>query len=130
MSVPDPRTRSKVETLRSMSDRIHHVHALVERVATARDPGEADAFSVPLKRELGRFKRELASRGFDILSQKAGEMQNLAGRRGSQRSKSRMLRESIATLRNLADVEKRRVLSAAKRPDRSAAPDAPPGAGD
>jgi hypothetical protein len=112
----------KMDSLRAVVDRIHHVHAMVERFAAASDAREAESLSMPLKRELGRFKRDLTSKGFGIMAQRAGELQGLAGRQGSQRQKTRRLREGVASLRSLADLEKRRILPS-KRPD--PAPDAP-----
>lgn len=104
----------KLDALRTIMDRIRHLHSMVERHVATRDPKEAEALGMPLKRELGRFKRDMTSQGFDALALQANDMQMLAGRGASPRHKARMLREGIANLRSLADQEQRKILTAEK----------------
>ncbi len=119
----------KLDALRTVMDRIRHLHAMVERHVTSRDPKEAEALGMPLKRELGRFKRDLTAQGFDALALQAGDLQMLAGRSASPRHKARMLREGIANLRSLAEQEQRKILTAEQSdaPPRHSEPTETPG---
>jgi hypothetical protein len=102
----------KVDALRAVADRVRHLHAMVERHVTTRDPDEAEAHGRPLKRELGRFKRDLTAQGFDALALQAGDMERAVGRGASARHRARILREGVANLRALIDQEQRRVVAA------------------
>jgi hypothetical protein len=111
MTTLSPRARLKLDALRNVGDRIRHLHSMVERHVATRDPKEAEALGMPLKRELGRFKRDLTTQGFDALALQVGNMLMIAGRSGSMRHKARMLREGVANLRALADQEQRKLLT-------------------
>lgn len=101
--------------LRTMSDKVQHVHGLVERFASTRDQRQAERLTQPMKRAFSRLKLDLMGAGFDTMSQLAGAMEIAAGRGGSQRNKARILREGVGSLRNQVDMEQRRILSEEKR---------------
>lgn len=106
-----PRAQMKLATLQGMADKVQHVHGLVERYATTRDPRQAEGLAMPIKRTFGRLKIELMGAGLDTLSQLAGSMEIAAGRGGSQRNKARILREGVGSLRFQVEQEQKKVVS-------------------
>ena len=106
-----PQAQVRVAALRKMSDKIQHVYGLVERFAATTDEKAAAALSQPLKRAFGRLKLELMGAGFDTMSQLAGAMEIASGRSGNQRSKARILREGIGSLRFQVEQEARKTVS-------------------
>jgi hypothetical protein len=101
----------KLATLQQVSDRVQHVHGLVERFATTRDPRQAEQYTQPMKRAFGRLKIELMGLGLDGLSQLAGAMEIAAGRSGSAQTKSRILREGVGSMRFQVEHEQRQVVA-------------------
>ncbi len=100
----------KLTTLQQVFDKVQHVHGLVERFATSRDPRLAEQYAQPMKRAFGRLKIELMGLGMDSMSQLAGAMEIAAGRSGPARTKSRILREGVASLRFQVDQEQKQVV--------------------
>ena len=105
------KAQHRVAALRKMSEKIQHVYGMVERFAATPDEKAAAALSQPLKRAFGRLKLDLMGAGFDTMSQLAGAMEIAAGRSGNQRSKARILREGIGSLRYQVDQEARKTVS-------------------
>lgn len=106
-----PRAQQKLSSLQQLGDKVQHVHGLVERYAGARDSRQAEAQSLPLRRAFGRLKIELMGAGFDHMSQLAGSMEIATRRGGSQRTKARILREGVASLRFQVEQEQKKVVS-------------------
>jgi hypothetical protein len=106
-----PAAQVKLATLQQVSDRVQHVHGLVERFATTRDPRQAEQYAQPMKRAFGRLKIELMGMGLDSLSQLAGAMEIAAGRGGGAATKGRILREGVGSMRFQVEHEQRQVLA-------------------
>ena len=104
-----PRAQTKMASLQAMLDRVQHVHGMVERYAATRDPRQAEMLAMPLKRAFGKLKLDLMGAGFDAMSQLAGSMEIAAGRGGSQRNKTRILREGVGSLRFQVEQEQRKL---------------------
>lgn len=123
-----PQAQQKLASLHAMSDKVQHVHGLVERFAATRDQAQADALALPLRRAFGKLKLDLMGAGLDTLSQLAGSMEIAARRGGAQTTKSRILREGVGSLRFQVEMEQRKVLSdeetARERADSEPKPDA------
>jgi hypothetical protein len=111
MSNLSPAALQKMATLHHMTERVQHIHGLVERFATTRDPKLAEPLVQPMKRAFGRLKLELSGAGLDSLSQLAGSMEVAAGRGGSIQMKIRILREGVGSIRYQLDQEARSVAS-------------------
>jgi hypothetical protein len=111
MSNLSPAALQKMATLHHMTERVQHLHGLVERFATTRDPKLAEPLVQPMKRAFGRLKLELSGAGLDSLSQLAGSMEVAAGRGGSVQMKIRILREGVGSIRHKLDQEARSVAS-------------------
>jgi hypothetical protein len=111
MSNLSPAALQKMATLHHMTERVQHIHGLVERFATTRDPKLAEPLVQPMKRAFSRLKLELSGAGLDTLSQLAGSMEVAAGRGGSIQMKIRILREGVGSIRFQVDQEARSVAS-------------------
>jgi hypothetical protein len=111
MSNLSPAALQKLATLHHMTERVHHLHGLVERFATTRDPKLAEPLVQPMKRAFGRLKLELSGAGLDSLSQLVGSMEVAAGRGGSIQMKIRILRDGVGSIRFQLDQEARSVAS-------------------
>jgi hypothetical protein len=111
MSNLSPAALQKMATLHHMTERVQHLHGLVERFATTRDPKLAEPLVQPMKRAFGRLKLELSGAGLDSLSQLAGSMEVAAGRGGSVQMKIRILRDGVGSIRFQLDQEARSVAS-------------------
>lgn len=116
-----PAAQMRIARLREMADKVQHVHGLVERYASTRDPRQLEQLKQPMKRAFGRLKLEFMGAGMDNMSQLAGSMEIAAGRGGSPQSKSRILREGVGSLRFQIDHEQRRVASEDKAAQAKAA---------
>lgn len=106
-----PAAQVKLATLQQVAEKVQHVHGLVERYATTRDPRQAEQYTMPMKRAFGRLKITLVGVGLDSLSQLAGAMEMAAGRTGSIQTKSRILREGVGSMRFQIDQEQRQVVA-------------------
>ena len=118
-----PRAQIKLAALRTMADKVQHVHGLVEKFAAERNPKAAERMAQPMKRAFGRLKIDLMGAGFDTLSQLAGSMEVAAGRGGSQRNKARILREGVGSLRFQVDQEQKKVVAEDRREQQKAEAD-------
>lgn len=113
-----PQAQLKMATLQTMLEKVQAVYRQVERYAGTKDPRQAEALAMPLKRAFGTLKLELMGAGLDTLSQLAGSMEIAAGRGGSHPTKSRILREGVGSMRFQVEQEQRKVVTddqAAKR---------------
>lgn len=97
----------KLAQLQEFEQKVQRVHGLVERFATGRSG--LDTIASTLKRTLGLLKGELMTAGMDALSQLAAGMEITAGRGMSQRTKARILREGVGSLRFQLEMEQRAV---------------------
>lgn len=116
-----PAAQMKLATLQQMGDKVQTVYGMVERYATTRNPAQAEALSIPLRRAFGRLKLELMAVGLDSMSQLAGAMETAARRGGSVQSKSRILREGVGSLRFQIEHEQRQVVQEDEAAQASAA---------
>lgn len=103
--------QQKVAALHQMGEKVQHVYGMVERFAACRDDRQAELLSQPLKRAFGRLKLELMGAGFDTMAQLAGSMEIAAGRGGGFRTKARILREGVGSLRFQVEHEGRKVVA-------------------
>ena len=115
-----PRAQIKMAELRKLTDKVHHIHGLVEKYAATKNPQHARRQTLPMKRAFGKLKLELMGAGFDQLSQLAGSMELAAGRGGSQRNKTRILREGVGSLRFQMEQEQRKLTAEDQREQRQA----------
>jgi hypothetical protein len=99
----------KMAALRTMADKVQHVHGMVEKYAAEKNAKLADRMSQPMKRAFGKLKLDLMGAGLDSMSQLAGAMEIAAGRGGSQRNKARILREGVGSLRFQVEQEQRKL---------------------
>lgn len=106
-----PQAQMKMAALQTMLEKVQAVYGQVERYAGTRSPAQAEMLAMPLKRAFGRLKLDLMGVGLDSLSQLAGAMEIAAGRGGSQRRKTRILRDGVASMRFQVEQEQRKVLT-------------------
>jgi hypothetical protein len=109
-----PAAQLRLAMLHHMSERVQHVHGLVERFASTRDPRQIEMLAQPMKRAFGRLKLELMGAGLDSMSQMAGSMEIAAGRGSPPQSKSRILREGVGSLKSQLEQEQRKVMTEEK----------------
>jgi hypothetical protein len=100
-----PRDQVKLAALAEIMRTVQTIYSLTEQFATARS--DEDRIAHQIKRRYSRFKVALLGAGLDGLSQLAGSMEIAAGRSGSQRTKARILREGVASIRAQIDMEER-----------------------
>jgi len=105
MGVLGPRQQVKLNALADFTRAAQTLHSLTEQFAAARANEDQIAFQI--KRRYGRFKRLLMTSGFDPIAQLAGSMETAAGRSASQRTKARILREGLASIRFQLEMEER-----------------------
>ena len=110
MAVISPRDQGKLDALANISRTAQGIYGLTEQFAAAKS--REDSIAQQIKRRYGRFKLRLSTAGFDRISQLAGGMATAAGRRGSQRMKTRILREGMSTIRHQLDMEERGIRKA------------------
>ena len=115
-----PKAQIKINALRRMADKVAHVHGMVEKFATEKNPKVAERMAHPMKRAFGKLKLDLMGAGFDTMSQLAGAMEIAAGRGGSQRNKARILREGVGSLRFQVEQEERKIAAEDEREQREA----------
>lgn len=109
------KAQSRLNTVRLMTDKVQHVYSLVERFAATRDQKQAEQAAPPLKRAFGRLKLDLMGAGLDAMSQLAGSMEIAAGRGGALATKTRILREGIASIRFQLEQEQRAIVAEDER---------------
>jgi hypothetical protein len=105
-----PTAQTRLATLQQVAEKVQHVHGLVERFATLRDPRQAEQYAPPMKRAFGRLKVELMGLGLDSMSQLAAAMEIASGRSGSIQTKGRILREGVGSLRFQVEQEQKQVV--------------------
>jgi hypothetical protein len=105
-----PQAQTQLAVLDAMLIKVQSVYAQVERYAGTRNPVQAEALTMPLKRAFGRLKIEFMGAGLDALSQLAGAMEIAAGRGGSLATKSRILREGVGSMRFQVEQAQRQVV--------------------
>lgn len=109
-----PAAQLQLATLQRMAEKVQHVHGLVERFASTRDPRQTEMLTQPMKRAFGRLKLEFMGAGLDSMSQMAGSMEIAAGRGSPPQSKSRILREGVGSIKSQLEQEQRKVLTEEK----------------
>lgn len=121
MSGIGPREAGQLAALEELSRSAQTIYGLTEQFAAARS--HEDQVAQQLKRRYGHFKRSLMGAGFDQLAQLAGSMETAAGRTASQRTKTRILREGIGSIRFQLELEERMLRQSGK--DEAEADEAP-----
>lgn len=104
-----PAAQVRLAALRDLSHRVQHIHGLVEQFAAAKQGHDQLAHSI--KRAFARLKLAFMGAGLDQMSQLAAGMELAAGRTTSQQTKTRILREGVASLKFQLDLEQRAVMS-------------------
>lgn len=104
-----PAAQVRLAALRDLSHRVQHVHGLVEQYAAAKQGHDQLAHSI--KRAFARLKLAFMGAGLDQMSQLAGGMEVAAGRTASQKTKTRILREGVGSLKFQLDLAERAVIS-------------------
>lgn len=110
-----PRAQVKLAALNDFAHKIQHIYGLVEQFAADRTGKNGEIILLGIKRGFGQLKREFMGAGMDSLSQLAGSMEIAAGRRMSQGSKSRILRDGIGSLKFQIELEQRVTVSEDER---------------
>ena len=77
--------------------KVARVNGLVEQYAAAKN--NPAMYELPAMRAVQQLKLQFMSNGFDTLSQLCGAMETTLRRGGSQQTKTRVLREGVATLK-------------------------------
>jgi hypothetical protein len=95
--------------LEETTRKVQRVYAMIEQLAAAKSG--ADALAQSIKRELQRLKMNLMQGGMDSISQLAGGMEIAAGRGGNVSTKTRILREGIASIKFQLELETRSILA-------------------
>jgi len=108
-----PRDRERLQVLESFTNRMHHLRALVERLAAERADPEAAALQC--RRAFNQFKLQLTGAGFDTMAIQCGAMELTARRGMPQAAKVRMLRDGLGSLTRMIDTERRLITMAAAR---------------
>jgi hypothetical protein len=103
-----PKAQQRMATLRTVADKVQHVHGLVERYAVTKSDTHADMLALTMKRAFNRLKLDLLGAGLESMSQMAASMELAAGR-GTRRQRIRVLREGVGSLRHQLDTEQRKV---------------------
>lgn len=102
-----PHGQAKLAALAEIQRVAAAIYALTERFASAKL--HQDQIAHQIKRRYSKFKITLVGAGFDHLSELAGGMEIAAGRSGSQRTKARILREGLASIRFQLDMEEKAI---------------------
>ncbi len=110
MAFLSPRGQAKLSALAELQRVADKVHGLTEEFAGTRS-GE-DRVAQQIKSRYRRFKMTLMGAGYEQLSQLAASMEIAAGRAGSQRTKARILREGLASIRFQLEMEERMIRQA------------------
>lgn len=100
-----PRGQAKISALAELQRAVDTLYGLTEQFAAARSHEEQ--ISQQIRRRYGKFKIALLGAGFDQLAQLATGMEIAAGRGGAQRTKTRILREGIASIRFQLEMEEK-----------------------
>ncbi|MGH7481862.1 MAG: hypothetical protein ACRELV_06870 [Longimicrobiales bacterium] len=103
------RGQAKLSEMAELQRQLQHVHGLVEQFAAARAGQDRQAQAA--RRAFGRLKLKFMGAGLDPLSQLCGSMEIAAGRGMGQPTKSRILREGVASLRFQLELEERSVVA-------------------
>jgi len=103
-----PRGHAKLARLAEVQRTAQSLHGLTEQFATARS-GE-DQIARRIKRRYRHFKLKLMAAGFDHLSQLAASMEIAAGRGSSRRTKTRILRDGVASIRQQLEAEEKGII--------------------
>ena len=111
----NPHDQARLATLAELQRHTDTIYGLTEQFAAARS--NQDLISHQIKRRYNRLKVGLTGAGFDHLSQLASGMEVAAGRSGSQRTKARILREGVASLRFQLESEEKLIRKAATDED-------------
>src|SRR5687768_120865 len=96
-------------TLLEFTEKVQHLHGLVERYAVARQ--NTDEYLAPIGRAFARLKTVFLGAGFDHLSQLCGAMEITSRRGHSRQMKVRILRDAVGSMRMQLDVELRSLLA-------------------
>lgn len=111
----NPHDQARLATLVELQRHTDTIYGLTEQFAAARS--NQDIISHQIKRRYNKLKVSLTGAGFDHLSQLASGMEIAAGRSGSQRTKARILREGVASIRFQLDTEEKLIRQAAAAED-------------
>ena len=101
--------QAKLAGVRELSGNVQRLHGLVETFAAAKQGHEV--LSQPIKRAFGQLKRAFMGAGLDSMSQLAGSMEIAAGRTTAPRTKARILREGVGSMRFQLEMEERGIVS-------------------
>ncbi|MCI0435322.1 MAG: hypothetical protein L0271_17025 [Gemmatimonadetes bacterium] len=113
MTPLSPKDRDRLQTLETFSNRLHHLRALVEKLAVER--GDNEAVSTQCRRAFNQFKLQLTGAGFDTIAIQCGALELTARRGMPQGAKVRMLRDGVGNLTRMLDLERRQIMTASQR---------------
>lgn len=102
-----PRGQVQMAAIEELMRHVHTVHGLVEQFASARAGHEQIASAI--KRTFGRMKMRFMGAGYDALSQLSGQMEIAAGRGGNPKTKARILREAVGSIKFQMELEERSI---------------------
>ncbi len=114
-----PQAQTRLAALAELDRRVHSAHSLVEQYAVART--NLESLEIPLRRTFTQLKMHFMGAGFDSLSQLAGSMEVTVKRGMSHSAKTRILRESVGTMRFQMELEQRSVLTEERERERAEA---------
>lgn len=95
--------------VRDLAEKVQRAHGLVEQFAAAKD--KAETLTPQIKRAFAKLKMAFMGAGLDAMSQLAGSMEIAAGRITAQRTKARILREGVGSMRFQIEMEERSIIA-------------------
>jgi len=114
MSNLSPRDREQLSQLDTITNKVRHVHGLVEQFASS-PPALAEDLAGIMRRTFTQIKLQCTTGGFDRLAQICSSME-MTSRRGTAHGvKARALREGVGTLTRQVDLERRSINNKANR---------------
>jgi hypothetical protein len=113
MSDLTPRDRERLGQLDTLVNRVRHAHGLIEQFAAA--PRDAEQLAGTLRRTFNQLKLQFTGAGFDRIANMFGALETTARRGMSHGPKARSMRESLGAITRQMDVERRMIMTEAKR---------------
>src|SRR5688572_25968217 len=97
----------KIAAIGDVLMKVQRLHGQVEAYATARQNQES--LIGPVKNGFGALKRQMMGAGMDGIAQLAGAMEIAASRGTAPATKSRILRDGVASIRFQLELEQRMI---------------------
>ncbi|MBI4519776.1 MAG: hypothetical protein HY701_02975 [Gemmatimonadetes bacterium] len=115
-----PSAQVRLVAVHELLEKVQRAHGLVEQFAAAKD--KAEQLTPQIKRAFAKLKMAFMGAGLDSMSQLAGSMEIASGRTTAQRTKARILREGVGSMRFQLELAERTITAedAAKQQEKAA----------